>query len=64
MKWLIKLWDKLGEEKFSSRAITIGITLLNLFVIWTEQPAPEFVWIMGALNGGLILAQLLAEWDD
>lgn len=61
---LKKLWDKLGEEKFSCRVIVIGCTLMTVYCLCTTEVPTEFAVLMGAVNGALIVAQLLEEFDD
>ncbi|MBD3878690.1 MAG: hypothetical protein SR1Q5_03270 [Quinella sp. 1Q5] len=64
MEWLKWLWYKLGEEKFTYRAITVCCTLMTLIIIWTVPMREEYAWFMGVLNGGLIIAQLIEEFKD
>lgn len=64
MRLLKKLWAKLGDEKFSCRLMTIGVTVLNCFVVWSERPPAEYVLIMGMLNEAMIAGQLMEEFDD
>lgn len=64
MKLVRKLWAKLGEKKFSCRLMTIGCTVLNCYVVWSERPPSEYVMLMSMLNGAMILGQLMDEFDD
>ena len=64
MKFLETLWKKIGEEKFTSRVVTITCTLITLFMV-TTFPLPKVgVWAMGIINGFVILTELDAEFDE
>lgn len=64
MIWIKKLWAKLGEEKFSGRAMTVGCTALTLHTLWTEPMSAAYAWVLGVMNGILILLQVIEEFKD
>ena len=59
MKWLKKLWEKLGEEKFSDRFMVAGCTLLTIYNLLFMNNPPEIdgamLWRNGICinNGGI-----------
>ena len=64
MKLFKKFWDKISNERFVSRVVTITCTLITLFMV-TTFPLPKVgVWAMGIINGFVILTELDAEFDE
>lgn len=64
MKLLRKLWARTCEEKFVGRIVTIGCTLLTSYTVTVEQPPSSFAWLIGVLNGFLILMELADEFEE
>lgn len=66
MKRLKKFWSKCGEEKFSGRLMTAGVTALtvvNLLIMPDDVPS-EYAAGMIFFNGLMIFAQFKSEHDD
>ena len=64
MKLVKKFWDKIGEEKFVGRTITIGCTLISIYMV-TVFPLPKLgAWAMGIINGFLILVEMDTDYDE
>ncbi len=64
MKFLEKLWARTCEEKFFGRVVTIGCTLLTSYTVTIEHPPASFAWLLGVLNGFLIVMELTLEFDE
>lgn len=55
MKWL---------EKNIWRIVTIGCTLLTSYTVTVENPPSSFAWLIGVLNGFLIIMELADEFEE
>jgi|GEM_PF-3971539 len=64
MKLLRKLWARTCKEKFAGRVVTIGCTLLTSYTVTVENPPPSFAWLIGILNGFLIVMELAEEFEE
>lgn len=61
MKLLKKIWDKLGDEKFSSRVMVVGCTLITIYNLLFMNNLPEFNALMIILNGAMIFAAVMED---
>lgn len=61
MRLLKKFWEKLGDEKFTMTAITIGCTLLTIINLLVLDVCGELRLIMCTLNAVMILLTLAEE---
>ena len=59
-----KIRDKIGEEKFVWRVIVGGCTFLSTVVLMTTEAPRSLVWMMGMLNGFLLIEQLNNEFEE
>ena len=64
MELFKKFWEKIGKKKFVSRTVTVGCTLITLFMVATMPLPRTGVWAMGIINGFLILMELDADYDE
>ncbi len=64
MKLFKKFWDKISNERFVSRVVTITCTLISLFMVVTMPLPKTGIWAMGIINGFLILMELDADFDE
>ena len=61
MKFLKKFWNKLGEEKFSSRIMVVGCTAITIYNLLFTSNLPEFNALMIFLNGAMIFAAVMED---
>ena len=61
MKLLKKFLDKLGDEKFSSRVMVVGCTLITIYNLLFMNNLPEFNALMIVLNGAMIFAAVMED---
>ena len=64
MKLLKKFWTKIGEERFVSRFVTVGCTVLTLFTLLFGNVPTAGAWAMGVINGFMILVQVDSEFEE
>lgn len=63
MKYIKKLWTRLGEEKFSMWTITGGCVLLTIYNVIFTSNLPEFNALMVLLNVVMIFAAVMGGED-
>ena len=56
--------NKVEEEKFLGRVVTVGCTLITLFVLLVGDVPTTGAWLMGVLNGFMILTQVIYEFEE
>lgn len=64
MKLLKKFWEKIGEDKFVSRCVTVGCTMMTLYLLMFNVMPNTAAWALGIINGFMIVTEMEMEFDE
>lgn len=64
MKLLKKFWEKIGEDKFVSRCVTVGCTMMTLYMLMFNVMPNTAAWALGIINGFMIVTEMEMEFDE
>lgn len=63
MKFFGQLLNKISEEKFSTRLITILATIMSLYIVLFTAIPTSLAYVTGCLNGLMWFIEWLSDDD-
>lgn len=64
MKLLKKFWKKIGEDRFVGRCVTVGCTMMTLYLLMFNVMPNTAAWALGIINGFMIVTEMEMEFDE